>query len=271
MRPVWLCPLRLRERHDAVAALPARARARPTSTSASGAPCPIGPGAPTATQPRHRGEVAELGGHKSLYSDAYYDRETFDRLYGGANLAPVKSRYDPERPADRALREGGEETMTAKRPTIADSGCRAADARDALPLRFTAYDGSAAGPADAAVTAATWQRARAALPADRARRPRAGAGLRRRRPRASTGVHPGDPYEALRRCSGPASCGGRRRPSAVTIAPRARARPPDAAAAAAAGDAAALAPRRRGAAALARPATPRRSTTTTTCPTRSTR
>ena len=31
-------------------------------------------------------EVAELGGHKSLYSDAYYDRETFDRLYGVANL-----------------------------------------------------------------------------------------------------------------------------------------------------------------------------------------
>ena len=26
----------------------------------------------------------ELGGHKSLYSEAFYDRETFDRLYDGA-------------------------------------------------------------------------------------------------------------------------------------------------------------------------------------------
>ena len=29
--------------------------------------------------------MTALGGHKSLYSDAYYDRETFDRLYGVDN------------------------------------------------------------------------------------------------------------------------------------------------------------------------------------------
>ncbi len=40
--------------------------------------------------------VTELGGHKSLYSDAYYDRETFDRLYNGANHAAVKQHYDPD-------------------------------------------------------------------------------------------------------------------------------------------------------------------------------
>ena len=38
----------------------------------------------------------ELGGHKSLYSEAFYDRETFDQLYDGANLAAVKQRYDPD-------------------------------------------------------------------------------------------------------------------------------------------------------------------------------
>ena len=38
----------------------------------------------------------ELGGHKSLYSEAFYDRETFDRLYDGAHLAAVKARYDPD-------------------------------------------------------------------------------------------------------------------------------------------------------------------------------
>lgn len=40
--------------------------------------------------------VHELGGHKSLYSEAFYDRATFDRLYDGANLATVKQRYDPD-------------------------------------------------------------------------------------------------------------------------------------------------------------------------------
>ena len=40
--------------------------------------------------------VADLGGHKSLYSDAYYDRDTFDRLYNGDQLAEVKQRYDPK-------------------------------------------------------------------------------------------------------------------------------------------------------------------------------
>ena len=41
-------------------------------------------------------KVTELGGHKSLYSDAFYDRATFDALYGTANLAAVKSTYDPD-------------------------------------------------------------------------------------------------------------------------------------------------------------------------------
>jgi FAD/FMN-containing dehydrogenase len=40
--------------------------------------------------------VTRLGGHKSLYSDAYYDDESFDSLYGGAAYAPVKRRYDPD-------------------------------------------------------------------------------------------------------------------------------------------------------------------------------
>ena len=39
--------------------------------------------------------VADAGGHKSLYSDAYYDRQTFDALYGGPAWATVNNRYDP--------------------------------------------------------------------------------------------------------------------------------------------------------------------------------
>lgn len=40
-------------------------------------------------------KVSELHGHKSLYSDAYYDRETFDELYGADRYVSVKNRYDP--------------------------------------------------------------------------------------------------------------------------------------------------------------------------------
>ena len=57
----------------------------------------VGPDAPRA--PRNRAieaQVHALGGHKSLYSEAFYDRETFDHLYDGAHLAQVKRRYDPD-------------------------------------------------------------------------------------------------------------------------------------------------------------------------------
>ena len=40
--------------------------------------------------------VAEHGGHKSLYSDAFYDRDTFDAVYGGDVLRAVKATYDPD-------------------------------------------------------------------------------------------------------------------------------------------------------------------------------
>ena len=39
--------------------------------------------------------VTELGGHKGLYSESFYDEATFHDLYGGAAYRPVKERYDP--------------------------------------------------------------------------------------------------------------------------------------------------------------------------------
>jgi FAD/FMN-containing dehydrogenase len=38
--------------------------------------------------------VTKLDGHKSLYSSAYYEKEEFDRLYGGEHYRAVKSKYD---------------------------------------------------------------------------------------------------------------------------------------------------------------------------------
>jgi len=56
----------------------------------------VGPDAPDAPVNRAiEARVHELGGHKSLYSEAFYDRETFDRLYDGEHLAAVKRQHDP--------------------------------------------------------------------------------------------------------------------------------------------------------------------------------
>jgi FAD/FMN-containing dehydrogenase len=40
-------------------------------------------------------KVSELGGIKSLYSDSYYGRDEFNRLYGGDAYGALKERYDP--------------------------------------------------------------------------------------------------------------------------------------------------------------------------------
>ncbi len=94
MRPVWLCPAGGPAR---LADLPAGAAARSTSTSASGAPCTSAPTRPTGPTNRAIEEqVHALGGHKSLYSEAFYDRATFDRLYDGEHLARRQGRHDPD-------------------------------------------------------------------------------------------------------------------------------------------------------------------------------
>jgi FAD/FMN-containing dehydrogenase len=99
MRPVWLCPLRLREPSG-----PGSARRWPSYPLEPGTTyvnvgfwgtVPIAPGAADGDLNRAvEAKVTDLGGHKSLYSDAYYDRETFESLYGGVALARVKAHYD---------------------------------------------------------------------------------------------------------------------------------------------------------------------------------
>jgi FAD/FMN-containing dehydrogenase len=99
MRPVWLCPLRLREPSG-----PGSARRWSTYPLEAGTTyvnvgfwgtVPIAAGAADGDLNRAiEAEVTGLGGHKSLYSDAYYDPETFARLYDGPNLARVKAHYD---------------------------------------------------------------------------------------------------------------------------------------------------------------------------------
>jgi FAD/FMN-containing dehydrogenase len=93
MRPVWLCPLVSKREWASYPLEPGDVYVN----AGFWGTVHVGPDAPNG--PRNRAieqKVLELDGHKSLYSEAFYDRETFDRLYGGANLAVVKGRYDPQ-------------------------------------------------------------------------------------------------------------------------------------------------------------------------------
>jgi FAD/FMN-containing dehydrogenase len=97
MRPVWLCPLKAKKNWPTY---PLDVGLTYVNVGFWGT-VHVGPDAPRA--PRNRAieaKVHELGGHKSLYSEAFYDRETFDALYDGDNLARVKALYDPQ---DRLL------------------------------------------------------------------------------------------------------------------------------------------------------------------------
>ncbi|GGM21078.1 FAD-linked oxidase [Micromonospora sonchi] len=101
MTPVWLCPLRLREPAGGRSArswplYPLRPGQDYVNIGFWGS-VPIAEGAADGEVNREiERAVSEAGGHKSLYSDAYYDRDSFDRLYGGDTWRAVRDRYDPE-------------------------------------------------------------------------------------------------------------------------------------------------------------------------------
>ncbi|WP_340674236.1 FAD-binding oxidoreductase [Nocardioides aromaticivorans] len=93
MRPVWLCPLVATRAWPLYPLEPGRLYVNVGFWGT----VHVGPEA--ADAPRNRAieaKVHELGGHKSLYSDAFYDRATFDALYNTPHLAAVKRQHDPD-------------------------------------------------------------------------------------------------------------------------------------------------------------------------------
>jgi FAD/FMN-containing dehydrogenase len=106
MSPVWLCPLRLRERGGPLGALAPGDRPWPLYPLRAGevyvnvgfwgtVPIPAGDRDGDVNR-RIEEAVTGLGGHKSLYSDAYYDEAAFHAAYGGDAYAALKRRYDPD-------------------------------------------------------------------------------------------------------------------------------------------------------------------------------
>jgi FAD/FMN-containing dehydrogenase len=107
IEPLWICPLRLRESTPApgIGGAPASDRPWPLYPLAPEttyvnigfwSSAPIAPGTADGTWNRRiEQEVSRLGGHKSLYSEVFYSREEFARLYGGVHAAGLKAEFDP--------------------------------------------------------------------------------------------------------------------------------------------------------------------------------
>jgi FAD/FMN-containing dehydrogenase len=91
--PVWLCPLRLRDR-DGWPLYPIRAGSTYVNVG-FWASVPVG-ATEGATNRMIEAKVSSLDGHKSLYSESYYSRDEFDELYGGETYKTVKKIYDPD-------------------------------------------------------------------------------------------------------------------------------------------------------------------------------
>lgn len=94
IEPVWLCPLRLRD-DGGWPLYPLRA-GKTYVNIGFWSSVPSVPGSEGHTNRLIERKVSELGGHKSLYSDAFYTREEFDDLYGAESYNTVKKAYDPD-------------------------------------------------------------------------------------------------------------------------------------------------------------------------------
>jgi len=90
---VWLCPLRTQRPWPVYPLAPGDIYVNVGFWGTVEVPADAGDG---WVNRRIEDFVHELGGHKSLYSEAFYDQETFEQMYGGDVLGKVRSRYDPD-------------------------------------------------------------------------------------------------------------------------------------------------------------------------------
>ncbi|GAA3517124.1 FAD-binding oxidoreductase [Aeromicrobium panaciterrae] len=93
MRPVWLCPLRTTRAWPVYPLTPGATYVNAGFWGTVEVPAGSEPG---AVNRRIEEAVQRMGGHKSLYSEAFYDQDTFEQMYGGETLAAARRRYDPD-------------------------------------------------------------------------------------------------------------------------------------------------------------------------------
>ena len=107
IEPIWLCPLRLRSAgatarfHDigdgpAWPLYPLRAGDTYVNVGFWSTVAIAAGSADGDVNRRIEQVLSQYDGHKSLYSDAFYDEDEFWRLYGGGAYRQAKRRYDPD-------------------------------------------------------------------------------------------------------------------------------------------------------------------------------
>ncbi len=95
IRPVWLCPVRLRD--SAGWPLYPMEPGRLFVNVGFWATVPLRPGQVDGTHNRLiESKVTGLGGHKSLYSDSYFAEDEFWQRYDGETYRRLKKTYDPK-------------------------------------------------------------------------------------------------------------------------------------------------------------------------------
>ncbi len=96
IEPVWVCPLLQRD-PDVTWELYAFDPRKTYVNVGFWSSVELAPGQHDGDHNRRIEEVvAELGGRKSLYSTAYYDKDTFWATYNGAAYQTLKKTYDPD-------------------------------------------------------------------------------------------------------------------------------------------------------------------------------
>jgi len=99
IEPIWLCPLAVRDHghgEQPWPLYPLRVGEQYVNVG-FWSTVEIVPGAQDGDVNRKIEKVVhDLDGHKSLYSDAYYEEDAFWSLYGGETYHTIKDRYDPD-------------------------------------------------------------------------------------------------------------------------------------------------------------------------------
>ena len=98
IEPAWVCPLRHRSpaaRWPLYELDPATTYVNVGFWSTVAVPRGVDP-AQGRVNRRIEQVVTDLGGRKSLYSTAFYDRDEFAQLYGGPTFDRLKAAYDPD-------------------------------------------------------------------------------------------------------------------------------------------------------------------------------
>jgi len=94
MAPVWMCPLRMRERDREWSLYPLDPGTTYVNFGFWGA-VTRRPGEQAGDRNRLIERlVADLGGRKSLYSTSFYEEDEFARTYGGEAYEELKETYD---------------------------------------------------------------------------------------------------------------------------------------------------------------------------------